>query len=1510
MYADEYRAEELSRQQRIKLETSDPERLYNKYIGLVERERPSKIQAPKVDPMLSQKEQLWEIEKHDLKRKISSAHSALRSAKEDNTRLREQITAIRNSNTMKIGRTVTAPVRSVRQSSRRIKPIGRKVLSKISSTFHFPKNNAEIIAGSNKQIMSSASTPQGKQQPAAVVQNAKALTAPQDIKNATSAPKKKQKNPIEVFEASPNLKNFEKTLNFHWHNLGSISGAQEFIESNPKFAEQASDKTTILIKRIAGDFRLMRNGVQLPERSEGVAYLAEPERIMYTVHQTPSFNSNGYSTRTHGVANGIIAAGGDVVVVGRSGYPWDSRVDRNKPAQERFVDTIDEVTYIHNPGPNLNREALDDYMNEVADTFVREARLCRPSTIQSASNFRTAIPALIAARRIGVPFVYEVRGLWELTEASAKPGFENTERFDQMKNLETFVAKNADRVLAITRQVAAELVERGVDADRISILPNAVDPSTFVPIPKDRKYVEAKKFSPDIPTIGFAGSFVGYEGLDLLIEASARLTEENVAHQVVLAGSGTEEENLKALSTKLNLKNIHFLGRLPQNEIVRLMSTFDIVACPRTSTVVTELVSPLKPLESFATCTATVVSDVSPNRDLAGEPGVFQRALQFQAGNAEALAASLRTLIENEDLRRDLGRTSRLWVIRERNWKQIGTDIRREHRAAGEFYVSNTVSGRELKNIKVGVIADEFTRVSLQATFNAVLIDRTDWRDQISTQNIDFLFVESAWEGNGGQWHRGVGFYGEVENTDLFELLDECNKRGIPTVFWNKEDPVHFQRFAKTAARFDHVFTTDANMIQKYRALESSRNITVSSHSFYSQPLVHNPLPVEREFSPTVAYAGTYYGDRYKDRSKRLDALLQSAYEYGIDIYDRQADNPDSPYKFPTKFQRFVRGSLPYEEVVKTYKTHLAHMNVNSVENSPTMFSRRVVEIPASGGILMSAEGRGITETLGSVLATSNDKRMYSAWLNDWATDANAWFSERWMQMRAVFRAHTSTTALSILARTVGIPSANPGLPDYALECDHLDTTNVQKVLTFSVRPAAIIIEKLDEDLTENLRLCGVSVVESAAALNSQVDWIGRYNPEAERTYYEDLLSATTYGEWTFLDAIVEDIDSYTAPLASPTSEKPGQFALMRTTNQQILNNVGIILRLPLPSAVNAESSVKVTRRISKRPDPRVLVAGHDLKFINEFMNHLRSEDINVETDTWAGHNLHEEAESQAKLENSDIIICEWGLGNAVWYSKNIQDHQKLIIRVHSQELFLPYLSQINHDRVDAYIFVGELIRKAAVISHGIPEHKTRVVPNGVDIIGLNLPKDQESEHTIGLVGIIPRGKRLDLALDLLEELHRHDASYKLRIKGKMPNDYPWMKNRPEELEFYDRQFARINEINAAYPGSVIMDGYGDDMPEWFQKIGIALSPSDFESFHFTLADGGASGALPVALDWPGADLIYPESWLFGSITQMAQQILDDRSNEEKRLNAKREIASKYDKDKVFSEMKSLLFVE
>ena len=114
-----------------------------------------------------------------------------------------------------------------------------------------------------------------------------------------------------------------------------------------------------------------------------------------------------------------------------------------------------------------------------------------------------------------------------------------------------------------------------------------------------------------------------------------------------------------------------------------------------------------------------------------------------------------------------------------------------------------------------------------------------------------------------------------------------------------------------------------------------------------------------------------------------------------------------------------------------------------------------------------------------------------------------------------------------------------------------------------------------------------------------------------------------------------------------------------------------------------------------------------------------------------------------------------------------------------------------------------------------------------------------------------------------------------MRIKGKTPDDYPWMKDRPQELAYYTAQMKRVEALNARQPNSVIFDGWGSDMPEWYQQVGIVISVSDHESFHLSIADGAASGAFPISLAWDGADLIYPDPWLVSSIEEMADAIVN-----------------------------------
>lgn len=1494
MHADEYRDYKLIRDLRIAETLSDPEHVYNQLERLAGSKSGSYIKQ-------------LEAERQDLRRRVHSAHVSLDELKDENDTLRRErelaerrLETVRNSRTFQVGKVAITPVQTAREVVRNPKASFQELAKNLKSGFIKARKcllEEQRNLQNKKEAASAPSSPatpaQAKQgsmpaEPQAPAQQANSLAAEvsESIKNQIQPPasnSSNQRSPLERFNAKPNVKTFEKALNFLWFTKGQIQETKAFIEGHPKFVEKLDEVPKSLAVRVLGEARLLES-VPLPERGEYPAYIAEPDRIMYCVHQSPVYNSNGYSTRTRGVANGMKAAGGDVVVVARSGYPWDSKADVAKPKVMRAESMLDDIQYVHVPGGNLNRDPIDRYVMQCADAFVREARMVRPSVIQAASNFRTALPALIAARRLGIPFVYEVRGLWEFTEASAKPGFEDSERFDSMRTLETIVAKNADRVLAITSQVEQELIARGVEPENITVAPNSVDPEVFVPLPKDKGYAQSKKISTDVPVLGFAGSIVGYEGLDLIVEASSLLATKGIGHQIVIAGSGAAEQQLKDQAAELGLgSQVLFLGRLPQNEMPRLQSTFDVVVCPRRANLVTQLVSPLKPLESFATGTATVLSDVAPNKDLAGDSQ--ERALLSAADSAESLAEQLEKLIQDPELMANLGRTSRLWAVRERSWKKLGETILSSHIEASENYASKAADSKEMKSLRVGVIGDEFTRSTLEDSFDVELLSRENWREQLNrTPEFDLIFVESAWEGNEGEWHRGVGHYSDEESSALRGILALAKEKSIPTVFWNKEDPIHISRFVPNAALFDHVFTTDANMIPKYLNAPGCQNVTVSALPFYAQPKLHNPLPVERGFRKSISYAGSYYGDRYKERSKGLELLLESAAKYPMDIYDRQANNPDSPYKFPMAYRDSVRGGLPYSEVVESYSSHIAHLNVNSVLNSPTMFSRRVVEIPACGGIVMSAYSRGIAETLGSNIAHSNNSKDHRAWLHDWMTNPTGRLDEIWRQMRTVYRSHTTDSAMAIMARTAGISVKGIKPVNYIahLNFDELESSEqrmglIQDVAQQSIRPQAISGHGLTKDELDFACSLDIQVsTEESYEIRSEFDVY--FPAEFSRTFAEDVLLPARFGDFSMVYSKPATEFELDEPVVSNIDEFVQNDYALVAESQNSVSGSAVAVVLPLNKSVSDFADELEEQSIDLN-GKTVVVAGHDLKFAGAILEELENAGCEILIDKWDGHNKHDEAKSEELLSKADLVICEWGLGNAVWYSQNLSERQSMIVRVHSQELFLPFLKQIKKPKVDKFIFVGELIRKAAVASHGVPDTKAIVLPNFVDTDALNKQKSPGVEKTIGFVGMVPKSKRLDRALDVLEELLKEDSEYKLRIKGKTPEDYPWMKNRPQELEFYEEQYSRIAKINSEFPEAVCFDGFGADMDDWYSGIGIVISTSEFESFHLTIADGAASAAAPYSLNWPGADLIYPLSWLSGSTVEMADAIRNGKMN-------------------------------
>tara|TARA_B100000700_G_scaffold324541_1_gene430975 strand:- start:2289 stop:4463 length:2175 start_codon:yes stop_codon:yes gene_type:complete len=273
----------------------------------------------------------------------------------------------------------------------------------------------------------------------------------------------------------------------------------------------------------------------------------------------------------------------------------------------------------------------------------------------------------------------------------------------------------------------------------------------------------------------------------------------------------------------------------------------------------------------------------------------------------------------------------------------------------------------------------------------------------------------------------------------------------------------------------------------------------------------------------------------------------------------------------------------------------------------------------------------------------------------------------------------------------------------------------------------------------------------------------------------------------------------------------------------------------------------------------KVLVAGHDLKFFTLLQNKLEKTGLfEFKIDQWQGHNKHSEKQSRKLLEWADVIFCEWCLGNIKWYSHNKHAHHRLVARFHAQENRANFMNEVKWESIDHISFVSNHTRDEAKENFPeLPLEKTSIIHNLLDEDKFKpLKKTGEAAYTLGIVGVTPKSKRLDRAIDLLEALLQHDERFILRVKGKNPLDYPWIHSRPDEISYYQEIFERINS-SKLLRHKVIFDPPGDDVNEWFRMVGYILSPSDFESFHMAVGEGILTGARPIIWNWKGASEIW-----------------------------------------------------
>lgn len=383
-------------------------------------------------------------------------------------------------------------------------------------------------------------------------------------------------------------------------------------------------------------------------------------RLLYVAQSARPYDINGYTARTHELLRAL-QEDGDVHACTRCGYPWDRHRKASPAREDGFFSTlVDTVRYLHLPAPR-NNCLTAIYAGQAARFLEDLCRKIRPAVIHAASNHVNALPTLIVAKRLGIPFQYEIRGLWELSRLANNPDYKRSHNLALGLELEGYVARHADRVFVISEELAQYAKEHWrIEEKRLVLLPNCVNPERFT---GEERTEQGHRH----PILGYAGSLVAYEGLDVLLHA---LKLMGSPPHLEIVGDGAARTSLEALASSLGLLDtVVFFGRVSPKEAIKRLKSWDMVCLPRRADMVCQLIPPLKLVEAMAMGKAILVPDLPLFRAETGNLGNF-----FKPQNPQSLAQVLANLLQGRDWARQ-GSKNRQYVLERRLWRHFVPQI-------------------------------------------------------------------------------------------------------------------------------------------------------------------------------------------------------------------------------------------------------------------------------------------------------------------------------------------------------------------------------------------------------------------------------------------------------------------------------------------------------------------------------------------------------------------------------------------------------------------------------------------------------------------------------------------------------------------------------------------------------------------------------------------------------------------------------------------------------------------
>lgn len=451
-------------------------------------------------------------------------------------------------------------------------------------------------------------------------------------------------------------------------NTGDYSRALKYAQKakNLNFRPEAIQQ---LVRVIEGDLVVyesqwhpkLKNLPTAPESLDTGAL-----KVIHLLESSLPHQQSGYTVRSQSILRSQRQLGITPVVVTRPGFPRDRGVELNEACE--IHEDMQHYRLALSGEPSYNNHPLNHFLQTYTQQAYAIAYKQRAHIIHATSNFKNGLVGKAIADQLDKPFVYELRGLWEDTQISKGIIDAQSERYKYFQKMENYCLDHADSVVTISQTLKQELSSRGIPEEKVFVVPNAVESEHFPILVRDEE-LAAKLGLQGKLVVGYISSFIGYEGIGLLIEAFADIVKATPNARLLLVGDGEERSNLANITSQFRLEDkVIFTGKVPHSEVLSYYSLIDLFVVPRLPYRVCQIVTPLKPYEAMSTGRALLVSDVEALKEMIieGETGV-----SFTAGNAEHLAKQCIGLLHNESLRKSLGEKASTWVRQNRNWNNV-----------------------------------------------------------------------------------------------------------------------------------------------------------------------------------------------------------------------------------------------------------------------------------------------------------------------------------------------------------------------------------------------------------------------------------------------------------------------------------------------------------------------------------------------------------------------------------------------------------------------------------------------------------------------------------------------------------------------------------------------------------------------------------------------------------------------------------------------------------------------